>query len=154
MKRTHHFLMAMVFMAMLAGCTSHWANTSTDFEAGCWNASDTLSLEFENQDTGQVFVLGFPLVVSEDYPFHNIYLRATLKAPSGDETMIPGEFVLADPTGQWLSEPSGDLVTFQLNVGDGIRFNQKGKYLVRLQHYMRDAQLCGVVRAGISLDKM
>lgn len=113
---------------------------------------DTLKLEFDNEDTSKVFMLGFPIVVSEEYAFHNIYLKAILKAPSGDESAIPGEFVLADPAGVWLSEPSGDLITFQLNVGEGLRFNQKGKYSLRLYHYMRDDMLCGVQQAGIALD--
>jgi gliding motility-associated lipoprotein GldH len=139
-------------LVMLSACTHHWAETESDFEGGCWQASDTLHLAFDSDDTSAVYALTFPIKVNDDYPFNNIYLHTILRAPSGEETVLPSEFVLMDRTGAWFSEPEGDLVPFQLIVSDGLRFNQKGKYSLKLCHYMRDGELCGVQSAGIRLD--
>lgn len=141
-------------LIVCSGCSKHWQSAEKDFENKCWNVSDTLSLSFENTDTSAVYELSFPVTVNEDYPFHNLYLHVVLNAPSGDASTIPTEFVLADPNGNWLSEPSGDVITFQLKVPEGIRFSQTGKYSLRLFHFMRDADLCGVESAGIAVNPM
>lgn len=147
-------IVALLAMLTLTACNSHWQSTETDFEGNCWAVGDTLRLDFENTDTSQVFQLGFPITLTEDYPFHNIYLHAILKAPSGDQSMIPSEFVLADRTGAWLSKPNGDEIPFVLYVPEGIRFNQVGKYSLRLFHFMRDPNLCGIEDAGIVIDPL
>lgn len=148
-------LLAIMMLGLLAvGCSSHWAETESKFEGTCWQVSDTLTLEFESKDTARVFALGFPITIDDDYPFNNIYLHASLTAPSGDTSIIPAEFVLADPTGAWLTEPDGDKATFELKVSDGLRFSQQGKYTLRLYHYMRENELCGVERVGIALDQL
>jgi gliding motility-associated lipoprotein GldH len=141
-------------MLAATGCSSHWAETETQFEGVCWQASDTLKLEFESKDTSKVFELGFPITVDDDYPFNNIYLHAILTSPSGDASVIPAEFVLTDPSGAWLTEVDGEHATFELKVADGLRFNQKGKYTLRLYHYMRENELCGVERVAIALDPL
>jgi gliding motility-associated lipoprotein GldH len=139
---------------IFSGCSKDWHSAEREFENRCWNVSDTLSLSFENTDTAAVYELAFPITVNEDYPFHNLYLRVKLQAPSGDASIIPTEFVLADPNGSWLSEPSGDVVPFRLKVPEGIRFSQKGNYTMKLYHFMRDADLCGVEKAGIAVNPM
>lgn len=142
----------LILLGTLQSCSSHFAETEMEFEGVCWQASDTLRLDFESEDTSVVYALTFPITVDDDYPFNNIYLHTILRSPSGEESVIPSEFVLMDRTGAWFSEPEGETVPFQLIVSDGLRFNQKGKYSLRLCHYMRDAELCGVQSAGIRLD--
>lgn len=153
MLKRFKYLGSLILLAIaMSGCDSHWQYASQKFEGDCWAMQDTVNLDFESSDTSTVYRLQFPLRVTEDFPFNNIYLRAQLVAPSGDATEIPTEFKLCSPIGEWFSEPEGDEIPFKLNVSDGLRFNQVGKYRIRLYHYMRDASICGVVMAGIALD--
>lgn len=154
MRRLTTVICLLLGLSVASGCSSHWAEAKATFEGSCWNLGDTISLDFESTDTSKVFALGFPLTVDDDYPFNNIYVHAILTAPSGDASVIPAEFVLADRTGNWLTEASGEQATFDLKVADGLRFNQLGKYKLRLFHFMRDPQLCGVEQVGISLDPL
>lgn len=142
----------LMHVLLLQACSGHWAGVELEPEHTCWNVGDTVRLEFECADTQQVYQLAFPFTVNGDYPFHNVYLHAILRAPSGDESVIPNEFILTDRMGAWLVESSGETATFQLKVAEGLRFNQVGKYSLRLLHYMRDDNLCGVERVGMSLD--
>ncbi len=138
---------------LMQSCQKHWAESGQNFDAGCWEATDTLLLSFDNTDTNQVYRLQFPLEVTEDYPFNNIYLRAILTSPSGEASVIPSEFKLSSNAGEWYSEPKGDIIPFNLSIADGLRFNQVGAYTVKLFHFMRDDQVCGINRAGIALDQ-
>jgi gliding motility-associated lipoprotein GldH len=139
-------------LMMLPSCSKHYAEKEARFENACWAANDTLRLEIESKDTSQVYVLAFRLAVTENYPFHNIYLRAVVTSPSGERLILPGEFILADRSGAWLSEHSGDVVRFVLKAGEGLRFDQVGKYGIMLVHFMREDLLCGVDAVGILVD--
>lgn len=144
--------LALISVAMVQGCSSHWADEVHEFGAECWTIGDTIGLEFENEDTAQVYRMSLPVVLSQDYPFHNIYLRVQVQSPSGDVTVIPAEFQLADRAGVWLTETKGDLAPFELVMVEGMQFSQVGTYRLGLYHYMRDEQLCGVESAGIAID--
>lgn len=148
------FIMTLFSAMLLQSCQKHWAEMSMEFEAACWNAEDTLSISFESMDTSQVYQLEFPLEVTEDYPFSNIYIHAILVSPSGDESRIPSSFELCSNAGLWYSKPEGDMIPFHLKISDGLRFNQQGTYQLKMFHYMRDNQICGVQKAGIALDKI
>jgi gliding motility-associated lipoprotein GldH len=143
---------AVLLVVWFCGCDGHFAKTEKDLETECWSSSDTLRLSFQNDDTNQVYQLYFPIAITEDYPYRDLYLRAGVKAPSGEENILPSRFDLATLEGEWLSEPSGDEIPFRLNLSDGLRFNQSGEYTISLYHYMRDAEICGVREIGIVVD--
>lgn len=140
-------------LLVVLGCNQPLHSTSSEFEPGCWKMQDTLQLSFNNQDTSQVYTLWFPMVFNEDYPFNNIHLRATLKPPASPEVLLPARFELTDADGKWMTEKEGSTIPFDLQMSSGLRLNQVGEYTIRLYHYMRDSSLCGVVSAGIALDK-
>jgi gliding motility-associated lipoprotein GldH len=145
---------AILLMLLFSACGSHFAQTETQPANECWAAGDTLDLNFENTDTAQAYQLYFPITFTEDYPYNNLYLRAVVKAPSGEEHILPARFDLAAPTGEWFSDPSGDEIPFTLNIGEGLRFNQTGTYTIRLYHYMRDNEVCGVRKIGVVVDPL
>ncbi|MEM7037885.1 MAG: gliding motility lipoprotein GldH [Bacteroidota bacterium] len=145
----------MLLLLML--CTScgesHLAHTSRAYDDACWAMTDTLDLVYHSTDTQKVHTLYFPITFTDDYPNSNLYLRAIVRSPSGDENVLPARFDLMDAAGEWMGEPSGDEVELELNIGDGLRFNQEGDYTIRLFHFMRDTELCGVRKVGIVLDE-
>lgn len=139
---------------VLTSCESHFAETNTDWESDCWSMHDTVHLSFESVDTAAVYRLYFPMTFTEDYPFNNLYLRALVTSPTGDENLLPARFELSDVGGNWYSEPNGEEISFELGLSDGLKFNQKGRYTIRLFHYMRDEMLCGTRSAGIVLEEV
>ena len=146
---------ALILLLLFSACGgSHFAKTETQLENECWAASDTLDLSFENSDTSQAYQLYFPITFTEDYPYNNLHLRAVVIAPSGEKNILPSRFDLAAPTGEWFSDPSGDEIPFTLNIGEGLRFTQQGTYTIRMYHYMRDNEVCGVRKIGMVVDRL
>ncbi|MEM0999441.1 MAG: gliding motility lipoprotein GldH [Bacteroidota bacterium] len=147
--------LALGVMLGLVGCGhTPIAEASTALETECWSLQDTLQLTFSNADTQQVYQLYFPITFTEEYPYRNLYLRAAVQAPSGEVNLLPARFDLASAEGEWYTETSGDEVPFNLNLGEGLRLNQTGDYTIRMYHYMRDAEICGVREVGVVLDKL
>ena len=141
-------------MLLLACCESHFAESHSDWDSDCWSMHDTVHLSFDSEDTSAVYRLYFPMVFTEDYPFSNIYLSAIVTSPAGEESLLPARFELSDGGGKWYSEPNGEEIPFELGLADGLRFNQKGSYTIRLYHYMRDELLCGTRSSGIVLERV
>lgn len=151
------WIICILFIALVSlnSCgESHFAEKELELETECWSHIDTLSLSFDNTDTSKIYQIHFPVVLTEEYAYRNIYLRAKVISPSGDENVLPARFDLAAPTGEWFSEPSGDEIPFKLGVEDGLLFNQTGQYTIKMYHFMRDEPLCGVRSAGIVLDEV
>jgi gliding motility-associated lipoprotein GldH len=140
---------------LLYSCNpGHIASTATTMDNDCWSMQDTLRMTFENTDTQQVYQLYFPMTFTEDYTYSNLYVRAAVRAPSGEENVLPSRFDLTTPAGEWESEPSGEEIPFTLNLGEGLRLNQTGEYTISLYHFMRDEQICGVREVGLVLDRL
>ena len=146
------FSSALIALFLLSGCgPKPLAETQMHFQQDCWNIKDTLSVSFQATDPQKIYRLSFPIHFTEDYSYNNIYLRARITTPEGEQSLLPTRFSLSDPIGNWYSTPQGDEVPFQLTIADGLQFNQDGIYKVDLFQYMRDKQLCGVRSAGIAL---
>jgi gliding motility-associated lipoprotein GldH len=143
---------ALFILGGLSACHRPFASAEQSFEGECWPMGDTLDLSFNNEDTSQVLQLWFPLTLTEAYSYNNIYLQAELTPPSGETSVLPARFPLAEADGTWLSDGKGAELKFDLLMSGGLRFNQKGNYRIRCYQYMRDSLLCGVKSAGITLD--
>lgn len=143
-----------MLLASLSGCESHFADEFYEFEDDCWSLKDTIKLNFNNSDTSAIYTLQFPLIFTEEYPFNNIYLRAMITSPSGDQNILPAKFTLMDPIGNWNSSPDGGQIPFKLGIADGLKFNQQGGYSIKFYHFMQDDPLCGIQKVGILLDEM
>lgn len=154
MTRIQTVLTGLVLMLVLAGsgCNRPFASMEREFDAACWDLKDTLDLRFDNKDTSQVYQMWFPLTLTEDYGYSNIYLHAELTPPSGETTVLPASFPLMGADGAWAGESQGKTVKFDLLMAGAIRLNQTGSYRIRCYQYMRDSVLCGVQSAGITLD--
>lgn len=150
MKQLYGWILAILLLQACSG-SDYLHETKTDFDDECWAMQDTLELNFENSDTQQVHQLNFPIYVTTDYTYNNLWLRAIVHAPSGEQNVLPAQFVLMERDGTWKNEPSGDEVWFELKIADGLRFNQTGNYRIQLFHFMRDQRLCGIREVGIGL---
>ncbi len=144
----------MLAMLSFSACTDSRIKAELELETQCWTVADTLELKFSNSDTSAVYQLYFPVVFLETYPYNNVYLRAQVTSPSGDQNILPARFQLSAPNGEWYTEPSGEELPFDLGISDGLRFNQEGEYSIALYQYMQDENLCGVSSVGIVLEEV
>ena len=93
----------------------------------------------------------FPFVFTEDYPFNNIYFNLRVGTPGGQVNDLPLSFQLMDAEGNWYGESSGEEVKLNFDLGNMLVLNQLGEYSFKLYHYMREDNICGLKKAGITL---
>lgn len=152
---SHIITLALAFGLVLSSCSGgHDYAESFSPEKGCWEMADSVMLSIDIEDTTQQWNLVFPLEFNEDYPYSNLYVQLTTRTPKGESGKSTFRFTLMDEMGNWYGTESGANTLFSGSVGPGVKFQEKGKYTFVLKHFMRDDQLCGVLEAGIALDKL
>jgi len=95
----------------------------------------------------------FTIRTGSDYPFRNIYLFVTTKAPDGKSMTDTLEYYLADEKGNWFGRGSGEVHELNLPYRSNIYFPRKGNYDFSIRHGMRTVDLKGVYDFGIRIQK-
>ena len=83
---------------------------------------------------------------TERYPYQNMWLFV-------DHTLYRDtiEFYLADDRGQWLGDKHHGFMEMPVLIEENKHFPDTGKYVLEVQHGMRDTLLRGVTDVGLEI---
>jgi gliding motility-associated lipoprotein GldH len=73
--------------------------------------------------------------------------------PQGTYSKDTLECILADQTGKWLGDGSGDIWDNQILFRKNFKFKRKGKYVFSLEQAMRLENLPQILDVGIRIEK-
>lgn len=142
-----------LLMALLVGCDSNRLYEEyLEVDSEGWHADDIKKFEFEIEDTLSAVNLYINLRTSTDYPYSNIYLFLYSEYPGGYTDKDTLEFILAEPDGKWLGESSGTVVENKALISSGGRFGNRGTYVFKLQHGMREEILPEIIDVGMRVE--
>ena len=144
-----HILLIFSFAALfLAACENNRYPFFQTFEGNCWNSQDSLhfSVEIAQPESAKIAIHA---TYNEDYSFRNLYLRLSLKSPTGKDTSFLVLDTLMDKMGKWRGN-SGK--THELAMDTlSLKLKEKGKYDLHISQYMRKDTLCGITSIGINM---
>lgn len=124
-----------------------------ELEDDTWSREDTLIFDFRITDTATYHNLYINVRNTAEYPYSNLYLFLTIKAPNGKFSVDTVECVLADKKGKWLGNGSVTLFDNQILYKKNIRFPVKGIYRIKYEQAMRTAELKFIRNIGFRLEK-
>lgn len=128
------------------------ANLTQNFDTDTWAYKDSLTLKYNNSTANSACALKLGLTFSQDYPYRNIYIRFTMKAPNGVMQTSVSEFLLSEPDGTWHVEPDWrENYHFETILNPRTTLPQIGDYEFKLVQYMRDDVLKGVKAVRFSV---
>ncbi|MCC7231510.1 MAG: gliding motility lipoprotein GldH [Bacteroidia bacterium] len=119
-----------------------------------WAAGNILHFTVTIPDSSQAMNMYINLRNAEGYQFSNIFLFLTTTTPSGLRARDTVELTLADASGRWLGDGSGDIWDNRILFRKNFRFPQSGVYTFDLQQAMRIDPLPQIMDAGIRLEKV
>lgn len=121
-----------------------------------WLADSTVTFDFEVKNTKTKYNLLYNIRNTIDYPYHNLYIRYSLK--NSDGRQIAGKLVgqnLFDPvTGQPYGSGLGDVFDHQFKLLNNYKFSNVGKYQLELKQYMRMDTLPDILAVGYRLERV
>ena len=104
---------------------------------GIWNRYQPVTFEVEIADTLNSHNIYINIRNGSYYPFNNLFVFITTKAPNGNMIKDTLEITLADDRGKWLGKGLGDLWDLQRIYKQNIRFPVSGIYTFEIEQAMR-----------------
>lgn len=118
-----------------------------------WSQNKALWFEVEIKDTIQRHNIYLNIRNSGSYAYSNLWLFVTTISPGLDKETEKFECELADEVGEWHGSGFGDLFDLQIPFKKSVVFPKAGIYVFKIEQGMRDAELNGIVNAGLRIEK-
>ncbi|WP_062545951.1 gliding motility lipoprotein GldH [Rufibacter tibetensis] len=155
-KRFPLFMFLLSLGLFLGSCDSNRVFEEVqDIPDNQWPVRLSPTFAFEVTDTTQAYNVFFNVRNALHYPFYNLYLRHYLIGPDGQQVnSMLHEMYLMDPkTGEPKGKGAGDIFDHQFRGLKNIRFQRAGQYKIRLNQYMRQDPLPGIMAIGVRVEK-
>lgn len=117
-----------------------------------WNAKDTVTFEFEIEDTTQKYDFYLNLRTTTSYGYSNFWAFVQLES----DNMIAFDTInvpLADPSGKWKGDASASMVENNILFMDNARMNSTGTYKISFVQGMRENELSEISDVGLTIKK-
>ena len=153
--RNSRALAALLLLPLLAACDPNRVfEENTDFKNYSWDVQQKPSFTFSIPDTTARYDVYFNVRNAADYGYYNLYVKHTLKGPTGPGSALLHQMTLMDPkTGEPLGDGSGDIFDHEILALPNQHFSSPGPYTITLEQYMRQDQLPGLMAIGVRVEK-
>lgn len=119
-----------------------------------WLRNDSLTFDFEILDSTELYDVFYIIRHKADFEYSNLWVSLTQKSPTSAEVSRDDQLVLAsNSNGRWIGNCIGDICDVKLPLARNIRFNELGKYQVKVNHISRDSIIKHVLGFGLLLEK-
>ena len=149
-------LISLLLLALLPACNPNQVmEENTDFANYSWDVQKKPVFAFVVTDTVVHYDVYFNVRNAADYPYYNLFVKATLVGPAGPVgTPLLHQMLLLDPkTGEPRGSGTGDIYDHSILALPNQRFAQPGRYTLTLEQYMRQDQLPGLMAVGVRVLK-
>ena len=128
--------------------------------ANKWHKDSVVSFNIKAPDSTNAYNLFVNLRNTNAYKYNNLFLIVEMVFPHGKTVKDTLEYKMADPTGKLLGAGVTDIKENKLWYKEQVVFNEKGEYVVKIQHAMREngkvngvVELEGITDVGFRIEK-
>lgn len=126
---------------------------SKKIENNTWNKNESISFDFDIQDTTEFYDFYFNLRTTNSYEWSNLYMFVEIKSPEEQFNIDTVEFLLANSVGEWTGVSSGSIINNKILFISKKRFPSLGTYKLTFNQAMRQDDLTEVMDVGIIMKK-
>ncbi|MFN3589261.1 MAG: gliding motility lipoprotein GldH [Spirosomataceae bacterium] len=144
--------------ALMFGCEVDGVyKAKYDFPEIGWRVRDVPSFTFRIEQPDEPLNYYYIIRNDVDYAYYNLFIKYTLSDSSGRVLQSRmEEITLFDPkTGKPLGNGLGDLFDHQIKATSlqNFRFPTSGSYTLKIEQYMRQDPLAGLMTIGLTIEK-
>jgi gliding motility-associated lipoprotein GldH len=126
---------------------------SKAIENNVWNKNDSISFDFDINDTTEFYDFYFNLRTTNLYEWSNLYMFVEIGSPEEQFNIDTVEFSLANSDGEWTGVSSGSIINNKILFISKKRFPSLGTYKLTFNQAMRQDDLTEVMDVGIIIKK-
>ena len=141
-------------LVIFASCDSKRVyEQNIDIPDYIWDKENAVYFDVPIIDTVSLHNVYINIRNASGYGYSNIYLFLDTKYPNNTISRDTIECILADPSGKWLGDGSGDIWDNQILFKKNVRFRQIGTYKFRYEQAMRMPKLPMIMDVGLRIEK-
>lgn len=156
-RRMHQFtfVLLLILMFFSVGCDRNKVfEENKDLPKYIWNTDNQLSFNADIKDVSEEYDLFVNVRHSGLYKYSNIWLKVMMKDPESKLLMDERfEIVMAEKSGKWMGDCTGDICDRQATLRSKYKFNEPGIYTISLEHIMRQETLPAIMSVGFRIEK-
>lgn len=159
--RTKHFFLGIIVFAFVSCDDTIEFIKFEPIENAAWEKTNSISFNFEIQDTISPKNLFIHLRNNSEYPYSNIYVITTLLFPDETKIIDTLQYEMADKTGKFLGKGIADIKENKLFYKENTQFPKMGNYQFQVRQAMRKNSevkpinsLQGIQDIGFSIEKV
>ena len=122
-------------------------------ENNIWNKNDSVTFDFDINDTTDFYDFHFNLRTTNLYEWSNLFVFVEIRFPEGQHNTDTVEFLLANSVGEWTGVSSGSIINNKVLFINQKRFPALGTYRLTFNQAMRQDDLKEVMDVGIIIKK-
>ncbi len=149
--KTNHCLslwawaMALFFTVSLGSCSGNIYDQTQELKDGVWLSADSITFEFDIQDTSKSYHIFLDVEHSTAYNYQNIYCLVESYSPQGQLVQRQlSSLELATRKGKWIGDCSEELCNRSIPFIIDTKFDVGGLYKIVLKQYTRTEKLEGL----------
>ncbi len=152
------FWILLVVITFIA-CDSKTVVSETRTLSGDWGKNDVIEFTIPKLDSLKKYNMFLHVRNTNDYPFNNIFIIASINFPHGKVITDTLEYRMAESDGTWLGTGVGSVKESKLWYKENISFFETGNYVLRVSQAVRNngdvggvSQLRGITDVGYSIE--
>jgi len=146
------FIFAFIF---LAACDdARLFEKNIDFNQKVWVADSVTTFDFQVDNNDKPYNIYLNVRNTNTYPYYNLYVKYSLEDTLGNvlESDLVNYDLFHEKTGKPFGAGLGDIFSHQFPLQEDYKFPNSGGYQIKLQQYMRQDSLQGIVSAGVRIE--
>lgn len=156
-KTSFSFASVVGLLILLSACDRNRIyETNIDLTDRTWKVKDTVEFEFRIEDLSPRYKLSCDLRNTLDYPYSRVFITYHLFDSTGREfeTKLITQNLFDQKTGTpFGSSGIGDIYDHRFSLLSDYEFKNVGRYKMRLEQFMREDTLQGIVAVGLRVER-
>jgi len=151
---------AFFIIVVLGSCESKIVVNEMTNLPEAWNKNHVLEYQIPSLDSLSKYNIFFHTRNTNEYPFNNIFLIASIEFPHGKVITDTLEYRMANSDGSWLGNGVGSIKESKLWFKENIVFFEEGVYKLSISHAVRNygevhglSDLKGLTEVGYSIEE-
>ena len=155
MKFSSKIVFPIIFLSsmFLISCRQYVSDKYYYFDNNGWTIDDTLRYDFRVNDLNSHYTMKINIKVNDDYKYRNLYFFTKTIMPDNTIKIDTLQFIVNSIDGKSYGHGLSANKELEFILNNSLKFNQSGKYLMEIQHGMRDNPLTGVHCVGFIITK-
>ena len=160
MQQSKVLLFLLICFLVCVSCDSNRIFDTYKSVPNKWHKDSIISFKVTPPDSTNAYNLFVNLRNTNDYKYNNLFLIVEMSFPHGKIIKDTLEYRMADPTGELLGIGLMGVKENKLWYKEQVIFEEKGDYMVNIQHAMREngkvngvIELEGITDIGFRIEK-